>query len=836
MRAIKKIVALATGATMLGATVMGAMAADLATYPAPFVDGCSFSGAIVVGDSAAAEDVIGAVDISSTLAVSGTTTDSSGTGTTVTVTGEAAKIETDTKYLTLGSSRDALGGEVRTVDLSNDDMATVLADGTFTNKEGTEYDYEQTIRFADDVLFQHLADSDYKNKEPNLMVYRNKNVLLLNYTLDFTKDASSDCVAAVLDDFQDKSIEILGNTYDITTATNTSTNFQLVLMGGAVRDVMEQGQIKTFTLNDKEYEVEVTYIGTVSSTSKTKLKVNGEVTDLLVEDQTYKLADGTTIGIREIMEEEAGEVTADQVEFYLGAEKLELLDTAYTTQTSGTKSGNAAKMNDEDVEGLFFDLVASADSANNELDFDKIIITWIPDDEVFVTEESSATIPGLESFKLTYEGFTMPLEEEIKIENNGDTEIELTAPIKSGMASFSILAFNTTNMTGIGGADSDEGLATVNGSGRTLSYDATFNEYFVASDSGAEESYLLEVTDVDQQYGADFKDVVSGAKYEDKKNGTTFSIGGVTLTVNQVNETSDNLSITAAATGYFDRVFTAGGLTIMLPVNASMSFGGGVAEQVLVGATNINYGVNITQNMQGGNPTYNVVMFEEDRNEGLTSGYGAGVNFNATVGLTSAKAAVTAITTTPLSNAATYEIGDTNEFVGYVASDLGTKILHDQDPDQDTVTIIYHGGESYANVYVAETEAGFGKSEGGAGTTVCKVSVPPALLASEVSNVGAQNLLLVGGPCANTATASVMGVASSVPECLAGFEEGKAMIKLYDTGAGKVAMLVAGMTALDTRRASRVLKDYSSYDMSGDEVEVTGTSLSDISVSAATTE
>ena len=95
------------------------------------------------------------------------------------------------------------------------------------------------------------------------------------------------------------------------------------------------------------------------------------------------------------MEEEAGEVTADQVEFYLGAEKLELLDTAYTTQTSGTKSGNAAKMNDEDVEGLFFDLVASADSANNELDFDKIIITWIPDDEVFVTEESSATIPGL---------------------------------------------------------------------------------------------------------------------------------------------------------------------------------------------------------------------------------------------------------------------------------------------------------------------------------------------------------------------------------------------------------------------------------------------------------
>lgn len=834
MRAIKKIVALATGATMLGATVMGAMAADLATYPAPFVDGCSFSGAIVVGDSAAAEDVIGAVDISSTLAVSGTTTDSSGTGTTVTVTGEAVKISTDTKELTLGNGRRALGGEVRTVDLSDSDLPTILADGTFTNKEGTEYDYEQTLRFADDVNFTFLADSDYKNKEPNLMVYRNKNLLLLNYTLDFTKDATSDCVAGVLDDFQDKSIEILGNTYDITTATNTSTNFQLVLMGGAVRDVMEQGQIKTFTLNDKEYEVEVTYIGTVSSTSKTKLKVNGEVTDLLIEDQTYKLADGTTIGIREIMEEEAGEVTADQVEFYLGAEKLELLDTAYTTQTSGTKSGNNAKMNDEDVEGLFFDLVASADSANNELDFDKIIITWIPDDEVFVTEENSASIPGLESFKLTYEGYTMPLEEEVKIENNGDTEIELTVPIKSGTASFSILGLNVSNFTQIGGADAGENLLTTPGAGQTITFDDDTDEYFVVSDKDAEETYLLEVTDVDQQYGADFKDVVSGTKYEDKKNtslaGTTsFSIGGVTIAVGKVEEGSNTVNITCSSTCYFDRVFTEGGLTIMLPVNATLNASG--ATIAVANISNIQYGVTMN-----GTPSYNIVMFEEDRNEGLSNGYGAGVNFNVTVGLTSNKAAVTSIATAPLVGAATHEIGDTNEFLGYVASDLGTKILHDQDPDQDTATLIYHGGQSYANVYVAETEAGFGKSEGGAGTTVCKVSVPPALLASEVSNVGAQNLILVGGPCANTATASVMGVASSVPECMAGFEEGKAMIKLYDTGAGKVAMLVAGMTALDTRRASRVLKDYGSYDMSGDEVEVTGTSLSDISVSAATTE
>ena len=78
MRAIKKIAALVTGATMLGATVMGAMAADLSNYPAPFVSGCSFSGAIVVGEKAASSDVAGAIDVASTLAVSGTTTSTSG--------------------------------------------------------------------------------------------------------------------------------------------------------------------------------------------------------------------------------------------------------------------------------------------------------------------------------------------------------------------------------------------------------------------------------------------------------------------------------------------------------------------------------------------------------------------------------------------------------------------------------------------------------------------------------------------------------------------------------------------------------------------------------------
>src|SRR3989338_6619249 len=66
-KAIKKIAALSAGATMLGATIMGAMAADLSMYPEPFVKNGRFNGVIVVGDQAKADDVLGSIDIATSL-------------------------------------------------------------------------------------------------------------------------------------------------------------------------------------------------------------------------------------------------------------------------------------------------------------------------------------------------------------------------------------------------------------------------------------------------------------------------------------------------------------------------------------------------------------------------------------------------------------------------------------------------------------------------------------------------------------------------------------------------------------------------------------------------
>jgi len=106
---------------------------------------------------------------------------------------------------------------------------------------------------------------------------------------------------------------------------------------------------------------------------------------------------------------------------------------------------------------------------------------------------------------------------------------------------------------------------------------------------------------------------------------------------------------------------------------------------------------------------------------------------------------------------------------------------------------------------------------------------PPMVKASEVTNPEANNLLLLGGPAVNSLTAKFIGDIWT-------FKPGEAIIELKANGA-HISMIVAGTTAVDTRRACRVLRDYSKYDLKGTSVKVTGTSdkLTDIIVSSGTT-
>ncbi len=128
----------------------------------------------------------------------------------------------------------------------------------------------------------------------------------------------------------------------------------------------------------------------------------------------------------------------------------------------------------------------------------------------------------------------------------------------------------------------------------------------------------------------------------------------------------------------------------------------------------------------------------------------------------------------------------------------------------------------YANVVVKGTSAKV--TSGSTSYMPTKIS-PVSMTASQVASPTNYNLVVVGGPCANPLAASVFDVSCDGWA----YDEGEALVKLAANGE-KVALLVAGTSATDTRRAGKALAAYESYAFSGSEVLVKGTTMTDITV------
>ena len=97
------------------------------------------------------------------------------------------------------------------------------------------------------------------------------------------------------------------------------------------------------------------------------------------------------------------------------------------------------------------------------------------------------------------------------------------------------------------------------------------------------------------------------------------------------------------------------------------------------------------------------------------------------------------------------------------------------------------------------------------------------LLDTEVAgSESTYDLILVGGPCANNAVASVAGLGTTCESARADWSPGEGILKMATNGE-HVALLVAGYNAQDTRMASKVLKDHEDYDLAGSEMKITGT-------------
>ena len=103
-----------------------------------------------------------------------------------------------------------------------------------------------------------------------------------------------------------------------------------------------------------------------------------------------------------------------------------------------------------------------------------------------------------------------------------------------------------------------------------------------------------------------------------------------------------------------------------------------------------------------------------------------------------------------------------------------------------------------------------------------------AKIASEVINISSQNIITVGGPCANNITAKIMDLPTTWPECAKEFENDTGKVILYNKW-NMTQLVVAGYSAEDTSKAAKVLANFNKFNLSGYELNVSG-NANDLSI------
>ena len=174
--------------------------------------------------------------------------------------------------------------------------------------------------------------------------------------------------------------------------------------------------------------------------------------------------------------------------------------------------------------------------------------------------------------------------------------------------------------------------------------------------------------------------------------------------------------------------------------------------------------------------------------------------------------------------------GETEVSYGYTS--MGSFLtFNEPSGDPDELTMSYPKKQKLPQVYFTVGKTTATTTTSGGATTRVTIPVTATKLPEEVADVAAQHVITVGGPCANSVTAAVMYTeqGKAVPaNCAEGFNEGEARIALYDVGSN-VAMIVAGYSGDDTRRAGKVLASRAS-ELSGSEVVVQGTTVNNAEI------
>jgi hypothetical protein len=772
--AIKRLAAVSTGAVMLGATMFGAVAAaDLSMYPSPYVKDGKWVGLIVVGADAAPADVIGATDIAATLAQQAATT-AAGTGTTTTVGGK-------TVSATLGrfvgdSSRNSFD-----VELQDDDIKG-LQDTTITF-QGSSYDVEDEIVFRNATGPSRVpavggpqvmtsvssADDDYKD---GVFLETDKKGIAYYYVFDTSINVSK---ASTTDPL---AIKFLGKNMKVTSvALGSDTNAAQKLTARVGEEVfLNVGD--TVTIEGKK----LTWKNVGSATTNTPVIVD---IDGVVETVTgTETVNGLEVSIADsFYSDNLNERAATLI---LGKDAVETYTTGdkFIVPCAAAWHRSNCDKNTPDWKWEFVNLTADAATALSAGTGPIIGITsdYIVNDN----SDNPITVGGMYDFPAG--GFSLKFN---KLTVPDDKYQTITIKFDASNDFSQVTGFDTqTSEPGfIIESDVSEGLyVTAGGTNKRVS-----TVYLSINNSVASASIDGNLTDIFYKDPTDNKIKLAatvdtpanavGANLNSADAAAATTLGAKILEINYEDTKSTNAmmslvgnaSTTPPGTQYQNLTFEFNDDNGYLPVDIdtwSIALGtdSGPEYNTLGSTANTEEAKEVTWNLldvQAGagntltamNKTY--MGTKDENHRGL---YGE-------------------ILVDPKSN------GASNRVKFKIPRDVVRAELSVVGPDTTVSTT-------------------------GGAVTISPVSgVPVAQLDTEVTDKTARDMILVGGPAVNRLAAEALGLKYPTSGAASTVPENAAMLKLVENAFGgtRVALVVAGWEASNTRDAATVLKDFKSY-------------------------
>ncbi len=831
---VKRILAVGAGATMLGATVMGAMAADLNEYPDMFVSDGVFNGLLVVGENAAAVDNLALTDIAASMkSASGAATATS----SVSVSGDAWLVKSGTDELEFGETIGPATGGV--VDFLDDEDLNALADGELTSSKGT-FKYEQFLHFDRTSVNTTYAEDDDDVTSDFLKIA--DNAQFARYTMDFLTAAKSDIDSSEsykLDDFEDKTLTFLGKTYNIVKARgNAGEKVTLTLMSGSEKDTLLEGESKSYSVNGKEYDASLLF---TSSANKAKFTINGETTPLMAEGDTETLSDGTILGLSEVLYQDyAGGV--HQAEFFLGASKIELEDDGINSTGGG--STDSLKVNDETIDGAAVIIRGSVityatTTVDGELEIDAILVNMTAQEDYFVgpgetllgqAELSEKDLVFSQNWDVRYEGMDKSVAtDELSVKDKaGEKEYWVTFTNVAGQKIEFPLAYASAASSVRFGSQDDKLYLNKTSIGD--------EGYFILNDDTDKDS----VSHVVQYKGADkigtsdpkmkFKVLATGETVE---RPVTFGAGvnGAVATLKLGGKSYGIANATSGLEGGNGGGYvTNDDWNITVTSGNAATFGSngvqnGTSDYVVTRGGAKIWFVDETSNSEV-DLRFNVSLFDGDRIDDIkgtiseTSLYQI-IGFNIT-----AASSELDLTNAVGINLISPDDDDDNSY-GYSANGAWVQRTSPSGGGTSADQLVVQWPQAMRGPLVYVTSGAVASSSKSGGDLKAVTFVDATKLDSEVADAKAQNLVVVGGPCVNTVSAELLGNPS---DCTEGFTPGKARVKLFEHANGNVAMLVAGYSGADTRLAGKVIANRAS-ELSGKELVVEGTTYADAKLS-----